>query len=215
MAAALFDKRSCTGGVTGKVTGKPRGRGLRRLLLAAAALPLMPMMGGLALAKLPDGWIKAGDRPNAYDMDVDPTALFGGKPSARVRSKEKAIDGFGTLMQTVKAGDYRGKRVRLTANVKTENVEDWAGLWMRVDSGNRRATSFDNMEDRPMKGTLDWKPYQVVLDVDNEADAVAFGILLEGTGTVWLNQARIEVVDKTVPTTGGGNKAPVNLDFAK
>jgi hypothetical protein len=133
-----------------------------------------------------------------------------------VKSNQDKIDGFGTLMQNVKADDYRGKRVRFSAFVKAENVEDWAGIWMRVDSKNHRGSAFDNMQNRAIRGTADWQSYQVVLDVDNEGEGVAFGILLAGTGTVWLNQARIEVVDKNVPTTGRENlKAPSNLDFSK
>jgi hypothetical protein len=52
-----------------------------------------------------------------------------------VKAKKPAIDGFGTLMQDFRAKQYVGKRVRFSAFVKSENVEGWAGLWMRVDKG--------------------------------------------------------------------------------
>jgi hypothetical protein len=49
-----------------------------------------------------------------------------------------------------------------------------------------------------------------------EAEAVAFGIRLSSTRTVWMNQARLEVVSNTVPPTGtSGLKVPANLDFSK
>ena len=185
----------------------------RALLLSALALPLGT---GLAMAKVPDGWHKAGDRPNAYDMDLDPAASYGGKPSARIKSKDKSIEGFGTLMQTVDADAYRGKRVRLTGNVKTENLDDWTGLWMRVDAANHKTIAFDNMQSRPIKGTQNWQPYAVVLDVAPDAEAVAFGILVVGTGTAWLNQAQLEVVDNKVPVTASPKPStPANLDFSK
>lgn len=173
-------------------------------------------LGAPALAKLPDGWHKAGDRPNAYDMDLDPSTPYGAKPSARVKSKLQEIGGFGTLMQSVKADEYRGKRVRLSGFVKVEAVEERAWLWMRVDAGERRGVVFDNMYQRPIKGTQPWQSYAVVLDVAPEADLIAFGIGMAGTGTAWLNQAKLEVVYKTVPTTNVPmRKAPDNLDFSK
>jgi hypothetical protein len=60
--------------------------------------------------------------------------------------------------------------------------------------------------------------YSVVLDVPEDAEVIAFGIMLSGTGTAWLNQAQIEVVPTTVAVTGTGTvqpRAPANLDFTK
>ena len=36
----------------------------------------------------------------------------------------------------------------------------WAGLWMRVDKG-KDMVAFDNMQDRPIKGTTDWQRYYI------------------------------------------------------
>jgi hypothetical protein len=51
-----------------------------------------------------------------------------------------------------------------------------------------------------------------------DATGIYFGILLGGTGTVWLNSANIEIVPPTVPTTGHTHTVPEgrqNLDFQK
>jgi hypothetical protein len=40
-----------------------------------------------------------------------------------------------------------------------------------------------------------------VLDVSNEATALAFGVLLSGPGKLWIDSARLEVVDESVPLT--------------
>jgi hypothetical protein len=54
-----------------------------------------------------------------------------------------------------------------------------------------------------------------VLDVADNATAIAFGILLDGPGKVWLANVRFEVVDRSVPTTStkGQSRRPENLDF--
>ena len=168
---------------------------------------------------LPDGWTRAGSTPADFDMGTDHSVAHAGKSSGYLRSKVAKPAGFGTLMQMCKAEEFQGKRVRLSAWIKAENVRSWAGLWMRVDGNEpNHMLAFDNMQSRPIKGTSDWRQYAIVLDVAPEAKDIAFGILLNGPGAVWLDEVSFEVVDRSVPTTGTGPGAdlaakPVNLDF--
>ena len=79
--------------------------------------------------------------------------------------------------------------------------------------------AFDNMQDRSIKGTTDWKQYDVVLDVPQNATGIFFGVLLSGTGTVWLSEAKFEIVGPNVLTTINNGVAqskqdePMNLGF--
>jgi hypothetical protein len=50
------------------------------------------------------------------------------------------------------------------------------------------------MQDRSIKGTTEWKKYDVVPDVPQNASGIFFGVLLSGTGTVRLSDARFEIV---------------------
>ncbi len=162
----------------------------------------------------------AGSKPANYDTGVDLATSFAGLPSAYLKSKGDPQEGFGTLMQAFAATNYRGKRVRLSGYVKSQDVARVAGLWMRVDGKGEPAKmlAFDNMGDRPIKGTTDWQRYQVVLDVPDSAVDIVFGMLLNGPGEVWLNDTDIEVVSTSVPTTGRTEPAalvdePRNLRF--
>lgn len=138
-------------------------------------------------------------------------------------------------MQGFRCGEYRGKRVRLNAWVKAQEAGA-ALLWMRIDTFNGTG-GLDNMQSRPMKGTRDWTRATIVLDVPNDAIGISFGLVLEGSGKAWLDDAAIEVVNQEVPVTGHGPyylpqpgpqraayermiaayaekpTAPVNLDF--
>jgi hypothetical protein len=167
--------------------------------------------GGAAQA----GWVKAGDNPIDYDMGVDSSTAFTGSSSGFIRSKPSEPKGFGTYMQMFDASEYRGKRIRLSAYVKSEGIADWAGVWMRVDRG-RTSTAFDNMQNRPITGTQPWMQHTIVLDVDPEATAIAFGILLRGKGAAWIDDIAFEVVGEDVPPTDittTRQVAPRNLDF--
>jgi hypothetical protein len=169
-------------------------------------------------AAAPKGWFIAGNKPAEYESGIDALAAYNGHPSAYLRAKTPIVQGFGTLMQDFRADHYLGKRVRFSAFVKTEGAQDWAGLWMRIDSGVK-TVAFDNMHDRPVKGTTNWQKYDVVLDVAQDATGVSFGVLLSGSGVVWLNNAKFDVVGPTVLATDGDvvqkPEEPANLDFEK
>jgi hypothetical protein len=187
-------------------------------LLATAAL--LGAAGPSETGQLPAGWIKAGSKPAEYEMAVDTTGCRSGRACAFIKGKGAEPDGFGTLMQTFAAGDYRGMRLRLSGYVKAEGIQDWAGLWMRVDGparGRDQVLAFDNMQDRPIKGSSDWTRYEIVLDVPPESVDIAFGILLSGAGQAWLDDLSFEVVDEDVGVTGAAPQVvaprPRNLDF--
>ncbi len=170
---------------------------------------------------LPSNWFKAGSKPKSYDMGIDKKAGYSGKNAATIKSNEKVIEGFGTLMQQCKPGKYADKRIKMSGYVKTESVEKSCGLWLRVDQvGSTKPLSFDNMSDRPIKGTTAWTRYEIVLDVPQNASLIAFGALLEGTGQLWFDNLSFEIVDDSVPATGSINNSqvpspsePLNLDF--
>jgi len=175
--------------------------------------------GWIPAADLPAGWMKAGSYPGEYEMGVDRTNKHEGRAVAFIKGTAAQFHGFGTLMQMATPGEYRGKRVRLSANVKSEKVSNWAGLWFRVDGVERgEVLAFDNMQQRPIKGTTDWKRVAIVLDVPKEAAGLAFGLLLDGGGQVWMDDLKFEVVKSDVSVTGNTSlisSPPRNLDFEK
>ena len=117
---------------------------------------------------------------------------------------------FGSLGQVIAADDYRSKRVRLSGWLKTENA-DSVGLWMCVD-GIRRMLGFDNMMNRAVKGTTDWKQFEVVLDIPAEAVNIVFGTLIAGKGQVWVDDLKLEIVGSSVLSTNLLSPEQMGLD---
>ena len=185
------------------------------LLLSATAFSLS--------FDLPLGWFKAGNKPNSYEMGIDKGSGQDGKNAATIKSVEEKIEGFGTLMQQSKPDKYIGKRIKMTGFLKAEKVNGWAGLWLRIDqTGSQKPLSIDNMKDRKITGTSDWKKYEIVLDVPENASLIAYGALLDGTGQIWFDNLSFDIVDENVPLTGTHNgkeakmqSEPSNLDFEK
>src|SRR5438132_872380 len=126
----------------------------RNIWFWCAALVLIVSVPVISALDVP-GWFKAGDHPNDYDMGADPSVSLHGKSSGYIKNKKPDPEGFGPYMQMFDAADFRGKRVQFSALVRTENVENWASLWMRVDRENK-AIAFDNMQNSAIKGTQTW-----------------------------------------------------------
>jgi hypothetical protein len=178
-----------------------------RPAVVAKAPPTRPAKSALA------GWYLTGPAKDDYELVRDASEHATGAASARLGSIAVEPKGFGAIGQTVKADAFRGKRVRFTAMVKAKELGDWAGLWMRVDRPDQRGSGFDNMHDRPIRGSSDWKRYEVVLDVADDASRLTFGMLVLGKGTAWLDGVEIEIVDESVGVTGGVGSQPRNLGF--
>jgi hypothetical protein len=108
--------------------------------------------------------------------------------------------GFGNLMQSFDATPYRLKRVRFRAAVRTE-VPDFYGrvqLWLRVDRLNRLMGFFDNMGDRPITNSSEWRYFEIIGDIDQDAEKINIGLMLIGIGKAWLDDVSFEVVGDAV-----------------
>jgi hypothetical protein len=111
-------------------------------------------------------------------------------------------------------------RIKMTGFIKSENVADWAGMWLRVDSKTgQESLNFDNMQDRPVKGTSDWTKCEITLDVPEESGTLNFGVLMSGTGKIWFDNISFEILNNGTPKVSKDSVAmslpekPQNLDF--
>ncbi len=154
------------------------------------------------LGDVPRGWWLSGSNPADYIAGIDHTQAHSGAQSASIRNGADEPEGFATLMQFVSAINYAGKRIRLSGFVKTENVQLWASLWLSVyGTEGRLNVSFDNMCDRTITGTTDWKKYDIVLDVPQDSTKLGFGAILKGIGQLWFDDLSFEEVGTDVVAT--------------
>jgi hypothetical protein len=107
---------------------------------------------------------------------------------------------FTTFIQSIKP-TAEMKRLALTAEVKTESLNGWAGLWMRVDGQTKKPLGFDNMQTRPIAGTQDWQEYQVVLDIPAETQSISLGFLMSGKGKAFVRKIQFKPVQTDIPVT--------------
>lgn len=148
-------------------------------------------------------WIITGTAPDKYKTGIDRTVFHTGTASAFIQSETEDFtpDEYATIMQQFRAERFLGKRVRFSAFVKALEVEGGAGLWMRLDGKFSVTLKLDNMQNRSIKGSVNWNLYSCVLDVPQETELINIGILLNGKGRVWMDNVSFQEVDKTIPVT--------------
>lgn len=116
-----------------------------------------------------------------------------GKVSAVIESE--GTEGFRAIMYTL-PNNYAGKKITLSGYLKTENVTDgFAGLWMRIDP----EVAFNNMQNVGLKGTNDWKKYEVTLNMSPEnTQQIVIGALLSGKGKIWVDDLKVSIDGKDI-----------------
>ncbi|RJP02627.1 AraC family transcriptional regulator [Exiguobacterium sp. RIT452] len=165
------------------------------------------------------GWFMSGTHTEEYHFETDSEIVHQGVQSGKLRhvSDGSATGKFATMMQSIQAVDYRGKRMMFAGFLKTE-ATGRAGAWFRVDDISGDPLQFDNMSDRSLTGETDWTYCAIVLDVPDEALSLHFGFLLEEAGTVWADSFSFHEVETNIPSTNQLGqtslpRTPVNLTF--
>lgn len=140
---------------------------------------------------MPTGW-SGGP---AETISVDGKIVHGGRWSARIERNAHSSQTFSALTSVIPV-DFTGKTLELRGFIRTENVTEFAGLWMREDGDSM--LEFDNMQRRQLKGTSDWAQYSISLPLHQDAMQLYFGFLLTGAGKAWVDDLSLLVDGKPV-----------------
>lgn len=183
-------------------------------------LVILLLTGALG-AEPPLAWEFVSTTPGAYRLELDSGVAHSGQHSARLASTEDpAASDYGLLLQRISAVAYRGRRLRMEGFLRTEAVKGWCGMWLRLD-GPEGPLVFDNMQDRPIRGTTPWTRYAIEVEVPAEAREIHFGALLTGGGLLWLDSLEFKTLGPAIPGKSllrkirGLPSKPQNLEFEK
>ena len=141
----------------------------------------------------PAGW--GGGPPST--IFVDGETVHSGRWAARLE-RTPGIGGqpFSTLTRSIPM-DFAGTTIEWRGFLRSENVSDSMGLWMRQD-GDAPNLAFATMQPQQIKGTNDWREYSITFPLHREAKQLYFGVLMAGTGKVWADDLRLLVDGKPV-----------------
>jgi hypothetical protein len=99
---------------------------------------------------------------------------------------------------------YLGHKIRVTAMIKTADVTRPSGITARVFGkgfhklagapADSAAWNYNNQEMLRILGTNDWKKYEVIVNVPKSAEIISVGAVLNGGGTLWIDDVHYEIV---------------------
>ena len=96
-------------------------------------------------------------------------------------------------MQRCPARYLAGATIRFEGEVRTKDVEQWAGLWLRADGEKEFNLFFDNMSNRPIRGSTPWAKYAIDAQLPQATMWLNYGIVLAGRGMMWADNFRLLV----------------------
>jgi hypothetical protein len=136
-----------------------------------------------------DRWHLGGSAPEDYAAAAEDSCAI-------LSSAVPEPSGSAVLVQTVFADDFRGADVVFRGEFRTENVAGSAGLCLRV-----RWKGWGKDPDREQEriitavGTRQWSSDEISALVTADADVIQFGIVLTGSGQVWLRNPELRRQD--------------------
>ncbi|MGD2093309.1 MAG: erythromycin esterase family protein, partial [Candidatus Aminicenantes bacterium] len=131
-----------------------------------------------------------------YKGAIDEKVIYNGKASLYLECINTKRY-FAAATSTFPIDHARGKKLRFTGFIKTENVkEGYAGLWWRVDSKRKVGIAFDNMEKRGATNTTPWQQYVIEMEIPAEGTKIYFGVLHTGTGKAWFDDLQVSLDGK-------------------
>lgn len=177
------------------------------------AVMAVPPFHGTVTASPIKGWRFMSWRWAAYEYGISDEVFYEKKNCAFIRSVTDNATQC-SLSQVFKANQYRSKRMRFSAAIKTESIDMSAALMMSIEGTERRLLSSDYMYGRNITGSRDWQRYKVVLDVPEESGYITFGISVRGTGEVWISSVIFEETEDAPTAEGMYTDEPINLEFS-
>jgi hypothetical protein len=184
-----------------------------RSLLVVPLAALALSASGADKLRQPEGWMAqatyAWPQGATHEGGVAPETEQSGQRALTVRALGKREpQQIGSISQYVFG--YAGRRIRLTAQVKTAGVDGWAGLVVSQGYTPLPYLAYSTTPaTTPPLGTAgcsDWCEVSVVADIpagaDSEAPGVAnVGLAVVGNGQAWARSLRVEAVGIDVPLT--------------
>jgi len=160
-------------------------------------------------AKLPDKWFEWG---SGYLLKIDTVTKRSGKTSILIEPiGEKLKESFGCIAYSIPA-IYEGKEIERRAYMKYKNVtEGPIGLMLRLD-GSSDILGFDNMEEKNIQGTSDWKLFSIKLPYAEKTKKIIIGALLTGKGQLWVDDFQVLIDGKDIKDAKLKSLLKVTLD---
>ena len=146
------------------------------------------------------GWWFLGAPKEASTYQIDQAMKRNGKASLAMTNLATQPLAMAFLYhEGFLADNYFGKRLRMRADVKTEDVGQ---VVVGVETnGPKKSLNLRQISAPLIRSTTDWTQHEVVFDVLSDMSVIKFVLRMVNTGRVWLSGVDFAVVGSDVPLT--------------
>lgn len=123
--------------------------------------------------------------------------VFSGKRSLILFNHTPYKEGmYGSVYQRFDANRYRGKKVRFSANLKTEFPNDTSNVRLYINEYNEqnKSNQIEQMIDDPIT-SANWDSFSVEMDISKFAHSISIGVVLLGNGVIYMDNAKVEIIE--------------------
>ena len=140
----------------------------------------------------PEGWFSYEHAIEpSYKFVIDATNPHSGLRSLRIDNY--GPDVYGAVAQSLDAFGYAGKTARFSGWLRTREASE-GGAVQTVTALMSGATLAHNfMEQAPVRGTTGWQRYTITLRIPAGTDRVEVGAMLQGKGSLWLDDVELQL----------------------
>jgi hypothetical protein len=130
-----------------------------------------------------------------YSLALDPASPRKSHPTVRLTGSPQgsARGPWGAFRIVLRDLDaYRGRRMRMTVYLRSDGVAQRGGLSL---ASGVRTTVLASNSNLSVRGTLPWLRYTATVDVPAAATFVESAVVLQGPGTIWIDEVTFTPVD--------------------
>ncbi len=131
----------------------------------------------------------------SYTFQADSKDAWSVPSSAKIH--RYGPEHYGLLSQNIQIQPaWINKTARLTAQLKTEGaIEAGAALILQMIGSRGEILDWNHMNDARVTQTQGWKKYSIDLKTMPAATSIVVGVMLEGSGTLWVDDIKLEIMD--------------------
>jgi outer membrane murein-binding lipoprotein Lpp len=132
---------------------------------------------------------------NSYTFQADSNGAWSAPSSVKIN--RYGPEDFGLLSQQIRVQPgWDNKTVRLSAQLKTGGAVDaGAGLILQMNGSGGDINAWNHMSATRVMQTQAWKSYSIDLKVVPGTYSIKVGVMLEGSGTLWADDLKLEIID--------------------
>ncbi len=143
--------------------------------------------------RLPDKWHLMSPNSKQYEVLVDNHTGHTGNSSIFISSVDTSSNPtFAGIGYNIPA-KYAGKEITVKAWMKSEDMKGSLALMLAIYDVDGNTLQFENLQNKKLKGTKDWKQYSVTLPLAAQAQTIHIGPILIGKGKLWIDDVELFV----------------------